>query len=48
MRIFKKLAILGALTAALAACNTFEGMGEDVQAGGRAVERSANEVERKM
>ena len=46
---FFKLAILTALIGgSLAACNTFEGVGEDVQAGGRAIEGSANDVQKKM
>ncbi len=35
------LALLGAT--ALAACNTVEGVGEDVQAAGQAVEKTAQE-----
>jgi predicted small secreted protein len=46
---FFMLALLGSIVGGtLTACNTFEGMGEDVQAGGRAMERSADSVERKM
>ncbi len=32
----------------LAACNTAEGFGEDVQSGGKAIEDSANDVKQKM
>ncbi|AWJ84468.1 entericidin A/B family lipoprotein [Azospirillum sp. YIM DDC1] len=52
MRSLKKLVLFAALGAALttslAACNTVEGMGQDVQAGGRAVERSSDSVQKKM
>lgn len=48
MNILKVVALLGLLGAALSACNTVEGFGEDVQAGGRAVERSANDVQKKL
>lgn len=33
-----------ALLALLAGCNTIEGVGQDVQAGGRAVERAADKA----
>jgi entericidin B len=33
---------------ALSACNTIAGMGEDVQAGGQAVERTAEDTQRRM
>ena len=36
----KKLALFTALLLSLAACNTFEGFGEDVSAGARAVDRA--------
>ncbi|WP_207458041.1 entericidin A/B family lipoprotein [Azospirillum sp. SYSU D00513] len=46
---FFKLALLGTVIAgSLAACNTFEGVGQDVQSGGRAIEGTANDVQRKM
>lgn len=52
MRTLKKFALLAIagtlLGTTLTACNTVEGMGEDVQAGGRAVERSADSVQKKM
>ncbi len=48
MSILKRLVLIGFLGSLLAACNTVEGIGEDVQAGGRAVERSANDVQKKM
>ena len=34
--------LAAAVLAFLAGCNTVEGMGQDVQAGGRAVERAAD------
>lgn len=48
MRILKIVALLGLVSSALAACNTVEGAGQDVQAGGRAMERSADSVQKKM
>ena len=33
---------------ALSACNTFEGVGQDVQQGGEAITDSANEVQSEM
>lgn len=36
----KKLALFTALMLGLAACNTIEGLGEDVSAGARAVDRA--------
>lgn len=52
MRTLKKVVLLamlgGALGSTLAACNTVEGMGQDVQAGGRAMERSSDNVQKKM
>ena len=52
MRTLKKFAIFALLGASLglglSACNTVSGMGEDVQAGGRAMERSSDNVQRKM
>lgn len=41
------LALLAALVA-LPACNTIRGLGEDTQAGGRAVERTATETQQQM
>lgn len=48
MRKIKAFLLLALLGSTLAACNTFGGMGQDVQAGGRAMERSADDVQRKM
>jgi entericidin B len=36
--------IAAALLSMVAGCNTMEGMGQDVQAGGRAVERAADKT----
>ena len=43
MKAFKVLTILVAVTAlfSLGACNTFSGMGEDLQKGGRAIQNAA-------
>jgi len=46
-----KLARLVALVTAMAVvagCNTISGMGKDVQAGGRAVEKAADKTKEKM
>ncbi len=48
MRTLKIIALLGLVASAVSACNTFEGAGQDVQAGGRAIERSADSVQKKM
>jgi entericidin B len=39
--------LLAAFPAMVAACNTIEGFGQDVQAGGRAIERAADKSKRK-
>lgn len=47
----KKLAAIVlavALIPALAACNTFKGIGKDVKAGGEAVEEVASDVEKEI
>jgi predicted small secreted protein len=36
------LLLLAALVSLTAGCNTFEGFGQDVQAGGRAIEKAAD------
>jgi len=36
----KKIALFAALMLGLAACNTIEGLGQDVSAGARAVDRA--------
>ena len=43
MRRFAIIVTLLANVAALAACNTFEGAGQDLQTGGKKLERSADE-----
>lgn len=43
-----KYAGLGLLTLMAAACNTVAGAGEDIQAGGNAIENSADEVKEEM
>lgn len=48
MRKIKALVLLTLFGSLLTACNTFEGMGQDVQAGGRAMERGADNVQKKM
>jgi len=48
MRTIKAFILLGLFGSLLAACNTMEGMGQDVQAGGRAMERSSESVQKKM
>ena len=48
MRKVKALALLALFGSLLAACNTVEGMGQDVQSGGRAMERGADNVQKKM
>jgi entericidin B len=45
----KRFAALAALLLlGLAACNTMEGLGQDVKSGGQALERSAQDVKQKM
>ena len=43
-----KFAGLGLLTLMAAACNTVAGAGEDIQAGGNAIEDAADEVKEDM
>jgi predicted small secreted protein len=43
MRTFLTLSAIAAATLFLHACNTVEGVGEDMQAGGSAVEEAAND-----
>ena len=40
--------LLGLLLLAASACNTMEGAGEDIQSGGEAIERSAEDTKRSM
>ena len=44
MDLIKLLAVL-AFAGSLAACNTMEGAGEDIEAGGEAVSEGARDVE---
>ncbi len=48
MNMIKAFLLLGLVGSLLTACNTFSGMGQDVEAGGRAVENSADSVQKKM
>ena len=41
LRKLAVLVVLGGLVLGLAGCNTIEGIGQDVQAGGRALEKAA-------
>lgn len=45
MKKLAAIALAVALIPALAACNTFKGIGKDVKAGGEAVEEVAQDVE---
>ena len=42
------LVLLSAAGTMLSACNTVRGVGEDTAAGGRAIERGATDVQRRM
>jgi entericidin B len=48
MILARVLVLLGLLSPLLAACNTMEGLGQDVQSGGRSLERSADDTQKKM
>ena len=43
-----RLMVLAASASLLVACNTIEGAGEDVQAGGKAVERTAKDTKKAL
>jgi entericidin B len=43
-----KFAILALTALTLVGCNTAEGIGKDVQAGGKAIEKSATKVKKKL
>jgi entericidin B len=45
--VLPALLLTGAVLS-LAACNTMSGMGQDVSAGGKAITKSAEEVQKKM
>lgn len=42
------MACISLAAVSLSACNTIEGAGEDIQSGGKAIERSANETKKSM
>lgn len=42
------LIVIGTSSLLLSACNTFSGFGEDVQAGGHAITRSAEDTKSNM
>jgi entericidin B len=46
----KLFAMLGiaALTVGLTACNTFRGMGEDIESGGEKIQGTATQTQQKM
>lgn len=44
----KSLLVALFATLALAGCNTVEGAGKDIQAGGKAISNTAESVEKKM
>lgn len=46
MKNLKLLSLITLLTISLAACNTIEGAGQDIEAGGDAIEDSARETKR--
>jgi predicted small secreted protein len=43
-----KLLVLIVATLALAGCNTISGAGKDIEAGGKAVEKAADDTKKKM
>ena len=45
-RAIFRTALIPAALLALAACNTVEGVGEDVEAGGKAIQKGAEKVSR--
>lgn len=44
----KKLLVLIAAVLAVAGCNTISGAGKDVEAGGKAIEKAADDTKKKM
>jgi len=44
----KKLFVLIAAVIAVAGCNTISGMGQDVEAAGKAVDKAAQDTKKKM
>lgn len=43
MRVFATTTVLIAITLLISACNTMQGMGQDMQVGGKKLERSADD-----
>lgn len=48
MGLFPKLIGIAMAALALAGCNTVEGLGKDLKAGGQAIERTARDVKQKL
>lgn len=48
LRIMAAATLLAVASLALGGCNTVEGLGKDVEAGGKAVSGSARDVKKKM
>jgi len=44
----KKLLVIIAAVVAVAGCNTISGMGQDIEAGGKAVDKAAQDTKKKM
>ncbi len=44
----KKLLVIIAVGFAIAGCNTISGAGKDIEAGGKAVEKAADDTKKKM
>ena len=44
----KKLLMMLVAVSALAGCNTISGAGKDIEAGGKAIEKSAEDTKKKM
>ena len=48
MRQGYRLLLVALFGCLLAACNTAEGVGKDIKAGGRAIEKTAKDVKKKL
>lgn len=48
MRKFSIIAVLAALVLSFSACNTFKGVGQDISAGGQAIDKAATSVQKKI
>lgn len=46
--LFAKILIGAALLGTISACNTFQGIGEDISAAGRGLSRGAEQTKQKM